>query len=244
MGHSGPRRGPRKPRAAVVAVRKPTSTVDVFFTNLFFALIPVLIGVLVIGALWVRSTWSAHDALTPATATPAARATAYERAGDRVPVSDIASLWARVGAQAIDSVIVFVLAIFIAELFWADDDGLMVFLMLPVAGLIYSVPMLLRGRVHGRTLGKLVVHTRLVRWTGEPIGLGTVLLREVVFKWTLMLGVVSIYSLFVPLVAAVVWAIADKSNRSWHDLLAGTIAVRAPAASRQHVVTPASSMSR
>ncbi|MEE8409509.1 MAG: RDD family protein [Myxococcota bacterium] len=82
----------------------------------------------------------------------------------------------------------------------------------------YNVIAAKRG---GRTAGRLVTGTVLVRASGRRLGWSLVLFRSTV-------GIVSL-ALFG---AGFFWSILDAKHRTWHDLLSGTVLVR------RHVAVP------
>jgi uncharacterized RDD family membrane protein YckC len=210
------------------------------------AILAVLFGVIAIGGLFVvRQAWQRRNGEKPRVPVQrSASATATPSRTDRVPVTAVASLWARAVAHGIDSAIVIVIALFMAalvsDLTSAIDEGFLVFLSLPVAAFVYSAPTVLRrGEHRGQTLGKQLVGIRLVTPEGEPVGPKTVVVREALLKWGVIMGIVSVFSLWAPLFISVVWAVLNRSNRAPHDLLSRTIVVyareRSPA---RHRVRP------
>jgi uncharacterized RDD family membrane protein YckC len=107
-----------------------------------------------------------------------------------------------------------------------------------ISGLIYLVyACILMGRGgagNGRTIGKQRMQLRVVRNSGEPVDLGTVVLREGVGKYLLpllyilrpgavTLGLAALYGLVDYLLP--LW---ERENRALHDLLAHTRVVEAP----------------
>jgi uncharacterized RDD family membrane protein YckC len=91
---------------------------------------------------------------------------------------------------------------------------------------------------NGQTLGKQWVGIRVVRVSGEPMGWGWSLLREVVLKeialWVAssIAGGLTFFLLGVggiaPYLADYLWPLWDDQNRAVHDMLAETRVVRAP----------------
>lgn len=71
-------------------------------------------------------------------------------------------------------------------------------------------------RPGGRTLGRRLVGTVVVRSSGRPYTVGVILLRAVGLLVTI--GTVGL---------GFFWALFDPHRRAWHDLLAGTVTVRA-----------------
>jgi uncharacterized RDD family membrane protein YckC len=81
-----------------------------------------------------------------------------------------------------------------------------------IAGTVYHAVFNQRG---GRTLGRRVAGTVLVRGSGRPMSWVVVTLRSV-------MSLVSLAFFG----AGYFWAIVDSKGRGWHDLLAGTVVVR------------------
>ena len=98
-------------------------------------------------------------------------------------------------------------------------------LALTVAVLLY--PPLIMARWDGRTLGKRLCAIRVVNLSGEPMSLGSAMLREVAIKW---IGIVVVGSSFTfglaPLID-VLWPLWDGERRAVHDILARTLVVKA-----------------
>ncbi|MCK5689975.1 RDD family protein, partial [Myxococcota bacterium] len=70
------------------------------------------------------------------------------------------------------------------------------------------------GLSGGRTIGRRLTHTVLVRMDGKKVHVGTILLRS--------LG--SLISL-AAFGAGFFWVLVDRHRRTWHDILAGTVVV-------------------
>lgn len=124
------------------------------------------------------------------------------------PVIDSATLpragfWRRVGASALDFIIVFALL--------AATHTLVLFLPLWLA---YHVGM---WNWKGTTIGGMVVGLKVVRLSGQPLNFVVALVR-------------SLFSIFSALVLGLgfFWAGWTKDKQSWHDLIAGTTIVRLP----------------
>lgn len=166
---------------------------------------------------------------------PAARAPALQGAGRHV----LASWSSRVAATLIDLALLILGAVAIVGLFAlvfvtgdvrAGAVSLLVGVL--VAGLALTVAMLLyppliMARWDGRTLGKRLCAIRVVNLSGEPMSLGSAMLREVAIKW---IGIVVVGSSFTfglaPLID-VLWPLWDGERRAVHDILARTLVVKA-----------------
>lgn len=93
-------------------------------------------------------------------------------------------------------------------------DGSLGVLVGWVAWLVWWVKAATRGTSPGKAmLGLVVADVR----TGQPVGLGRMLVREIPAKWVsgLVLGL------------GFLWVLARPDRRGWHDLLTGTIVTRA-----------------
>ncbi|MDT8861201.1 RDD family protein [Alkalihalobacillus sp. MEB130] len=124
-----------------------------------------------------------------------------------------AGFWIRLGANIIDSVIVFVGLGFISLLlfgsFFVDSFTILDF----ISPLYY---LLLPVFWYGYTLGKRAVGIRIARVDGYKVGIGTMLLRDVVagFVYAITLGIGVIVSFFM--------VVFREDKRSIHDFIAGT----------------------
>ncbi len=92
-----------------------------------------------------------------------------------------------------------------------------------VAGLFAFAYNFIAAKRGGRTAGRLVAGTVLVRVSGRRLGWSLALFRSIT-------GIVSL-ALFG---AGFFWSILDSKHRTWHDLLSGTVLVR------RHVALPPS----
>jgi len=70
-------------------------------------------------------------------------------------------------------------------------------------------------RYDGQTLGKKVMHIRVIRKDGQPIDDATAIVRAVAYhiSWVIVIGIL--------------WATWDSQHQGWHDKLAGTVVVKA-----------------
>jgi len=156
----------------------------------------------------------------------------------------LAGWGARLGAYAIDGLIVFVpFAIVFAVLAGAvgitgngNDDtalgGVIVALVLSVlvfalVALLYA-PLLMRraGERNGQTLGKQVVGIRAVRDNGQAWTFGPAALREVVLK-NIAVGIASSIIPLIPWFLNFFWPLWDDQNRALHDMAVSSHVVKA-----------------
>ncbi len=82
------------------------------------------------------------------------------------------------------------------------------------------------GAGNGRTWGKQIVGISVVRDNGEPFGLGSALVRELLAK-QLLFGLIGIATFYVLFLLDSLWPLWDGSNRALHDMIAKTHVVRA-----------------
>lgn len=126
--------------------------------------------------------------------------------------SNAVGFWRRLGASLLDGLIVGIPLALISYFMTGDTKGN---LFTNVVSTLYSL--LLPVFWYGYTVGKRMLGIRIVRLDGEPVGIGTMLLRVVVGIWliyTVTLGIGAIIS------AIMVGVRKDK--RAIHDLVAGT----------------------
>jgi uncharacterized RDD family membrane protein YckC len=136
----------------------------------------------------------------------------------------------RVGAWAIDSVICWGLAIVLLIPFATADDPNSdsddylgaIWLLLAIINFVayYTVTMRRQGEHNGQTLGKQAVGIRVARDDGAPVGVGTVLLREVLLK-----GIAGTLTGIGWLVDGL-WPLGEREQRALHDFPASTHVVR------------------
>jgi uncharacterized RDD family membrane protein YckC len=122
-------------------------------------------------------------------------------AGSGVAVMPRAGFWIRLTATALDFVLLVWLIPFVQALF-------------PFVWLTYHVGM---WSWRGTTIGGIVCRLKLVRLNGQPVNFGVALVR----------GLASIFSMVV-LFLGFFWAGWSRDRQSWHDIIAGTVMVRAP----------------
>ena len=156
-----------------------------------------------------------------------------------------ASWLARAGALLIDGGIVTVvslvvgtlLMVLLAPILSTGDGGAMIFLLLVVTFLpytlasvlvtiVYSVRLLSRsGAVNGQTYGRQALGVRVMRDDGRPMDGSSAAMREVVWK-LLVFGVGGSFLLFIPTLLDYLWPLWDPRGRTLHDKAAGTYVVR------------------
>ncbi|MGI8594476.1 MAG: RDD family protein [Solirubrobacteraceae bacterium] len=155
------------------------------------------------------------------------------------PGQHLLATWgSRVAATLIDLALLLLVAVAIVGLFAlvfvtgdATAGTVSVLVGLLVAGFALTVavllyPPLIMARWDGQTLGKRLCAIRVVNVSGEPMDLGSAMLREVAIKW---IGIVIIGSSFTFGVAALIdmlWPLWDGERRAVHDILARTLVVR------------------
>ena len=97
--------------------------------------------------------------------------------------------------------------------------GILAFFGYIAAALLYAQLLMARtGPKNGQTWGRQVVGVRVVRDTGEPVGFGYAVLRELVVK-TLLFGVVGGFFASIPTLLDYLWPLWDDENRALHDMI-------------------------
>ncbi|MGZ0049891.1 RDD family protein [Brevibacillus gelatini] len=126
--------------------------------------------------------------------------------------SNPVGFWRRLGASLLDGLIIGVpLAIISFWITGSAEDNLVTNLLTTLYNLL--VPVFWSGY----TIGKRIVGVRIARVDGEPVGIGTMLLRVLV-------GMMLVYGLTFGLaaIASLVMVCVRKDKRAIHDLIAGT----------------------
>jgi uncharacterized RDD family membrane protein YckC len=95
-------------------------------------------------------------------------------------------------------------------------SGEMPFMYLIYFGVIFSYFTYFWTRQHGQTLGQKIMGVRVVRLDGQPMSIGTSIVRVIGF-W--VNGLI--------LLLGWLWPLWDAQSQGWHDKMAGTIVVRA-----------------
>jgi uncharacterized RDD family membrane protein YckC len=187
------------------------------------------------------------EAAARAVAPPrAARSTQPAPAPQAVRRAAVPASWlARGGALLIDGAVVglisivlgLLLMVLVAPILSSGGTGAMVFLLLVVTFLpftlasvivtiAYSVRLLSRpGALNGQTYGRQALRLRVMRDDGRPMDGGSAAMREVVWK-LLVFGVGGSFLLFLPTLLDYLWPLWDDRGRTLHDKAAGTYVVR------------------
>ncbi len=152
----------------------------------------------------------------------------------------LAGWWRRVGATAIDGLIVGAVALAIMAplgvgIFASgnNETGVVAFalafaaaaLVVTLVAFIYA-PFLM-ARTNGQTLGRMATGIRVVRTSGERMTFGWAMLREVVVKVLLFNVLLGSASLGLAYLVDVLWPLWDEENRALHDFLVQTRTVMA-----------------
>ena len=143
--------------------------------------------------------------------------------------------WSRVAAAILDALILFALvaalvALVVVVALGSDVAGVVVgilaFFLYLAAVLLYAPVLMARpGDKNGQTWGRQIVGIRVVRDSGEPLGFGFAVLRELVVK-TLLFGVVGGFFASIPTLLDVLWPLWDDENRALHDMIVKTHVLR------------------
>ena len=152
----------------------------------------------------------------------------------------LATWLSRVGAQLIDGLIIGVgalipfLPIAAAIGIGANSDndtglvaaiGIAILWLFCVAIIAILYAPVLMARTNGKTLGRMVMHIRVVRTSGEPITFGFALLREVVVK-VFLVWVAGIFTFGLAWLIDHLWPLWDEENRALHDFVVSTRVVK------------------
>ncbi len=153
-----------------------------------------------------------------------------------VSPGEVAPVGARIGALAIDQVLVCAIGAVVlsaAGLIGAGDGAVHAPL---VAGAAMAVAVMAQWAAEARTgitVGNLLVGIRTVASsTGQPAGLGRVMLRAVVQGLGSVVPLVGVYVV----AGSGAWD-ASPTQRGWHDKAAGTMVLRRDAAGRERTLT-------
>src|ERR671914_109107 len=148
----------------------------------------------------------------------------------------LAGWWRRVGAFLLDGVIVSagalvlliaITAPFSVGFFAGDDFGFaslivglfFAIICVSIVALLYAP--LLMARTNGKTLGRMVCGTRVVRADTQPITFGFAMLREVAVK-ALLFGIAGAITAGLAQLADYLWPLWDEENRALHDFVVNT----------------------
>ena len=159
------------------------------------------------------------------------------------PGQPLASWGSRVGAAAIDwlvllipAVILFIVVVAGAIGISGDGDAsagaviaasVLFAILISLVWLLYAPVLMMREGAHnGQTWGKQLVGIRVVRDNGQRMSFGWAALREVVVKG-LAVGIASSIIPLIPWLLDVLWPLWDDQNRALHDMAVQTHVVRA-----------------
>lgn len=136
--------------------------------------------------------------------------TLYGEKPKRTLDAPLADLWPRLIALIIDN---FILGLVAGAGWFGSRSGAGAGLGFLI-GLAYQWFMLTQN--NGQTIGKMIMHVRVVKVNGEPLSAGDVVLRYLGY-----------YLNSIAFGLGWLWAMFDENRQGWHDKLAGTIVVRA-----------------
>jgi uncharacterized RDD family membrane protein YckC len=93
--------------------------------------------------------------------------------------------------------------------------------LVAIVALVYAPVML--WRTNGKTVGRIVAGTRLIRANGQPMTLGVAAVREIVMKF-LVVGVANAVTVGLPWATLLdsLWPLWDEENRALHDFPVNT----------------------
>jgi uncharacterized RDD family membrane protein YckC len=105
-------------------------------------------------------------------------------------------------------------------------SGILYTLVVAVVVLFYAPTLMARdGRHNGQSWGKQALGIRVVRDSGETVGFGWAVLREVVVK-QLLVGIASAIIPFIPWFLNYFWPLWDDQNRALHDMVVSSHVVK------------------
>ncbi|MFA9560600.1 RDD family protein [Evansella sp. AB-rgal1] len=134
-------------------------------------------------------------------------------------VDNPAGFWVRVGATILDMIFLGVVGLFISMSFYDFFFG-NVNVNIDLLEVLYHL--LLPVIWYGYTVGKRILEIRIARVDGEKVGIGTMLLRNVVG------GIVYALTLGFGLIVSAFMVAIREDKRSIHDLIAGTYVTHDP----------------
>ncbi|WP_028782363.1 RDD family protein [Thalassobacillus devorans] len=134
-------------------------------------------------------------------------------------VHNPAGFWNRLGARIMDSILMGVVAGIISAILFgefAPDD------YNPVDGIGVLYLLLLPLFWYGYTVGKRLTGVRIVKTNGENVGIGKMLLRELVG------GLVYAFTLGIALIVSAFMVGLREDKRGIHDFIGGTYVTHDP----------------
>ncbi len=135
---------------------------------------------------------------------------------------ELAGWGRRAGGYLIDSLLVFVVLWALISIFH-DHGRLLAAAVAELVQLVYVVAMI---ATRGQTLGMMAVRVRLhdTNTGSSVIGFPKALLRAITYGVIAIAGSLFIVLLVLP-VLNLLWPLWDPKNQTWHDKVAGTVAV-------------------
>ncbi len=143
---------------------------------------------------------------------------------------ELASPLQRLFARILDSIILAIVGVVVAELFLVvNDDSIVLYIFFFMCGVFYEVGMV---ATRGATLGKMVINLKVIDAETGAIPEW----RESFLRWFVLNGIAAILSFFSPTIAtlgvlvgilvalSILW---DPRKQGWHDMAAKTYVVRA-----------------
>ncbi|MFD2042964.1 RDD family protein [Ornithinibacillus salinisoli] len=128
-------------------------------------------------------------------------------------VNNPAGFWVRLGASIVDTILLTIVFGFVGLIiynqFFVED-----FSVIDILDMLYFL--LLPIFWYGYTVGKRVSGIRIARIDGEKLGLGTMLLRDVVA------GVIYLITFGIGVIVSAFMVGLREDKRSIHDFIAGT----------------------
>ena len=132
-----------------------------------------------------------------------------------VSVGQYSGFWIRLGAAAIDAVLVWVVSYLLSFVFFIVPGFHFMWSRFPVVFVLGMLYYWLMTGIKGQTVGKMLVGIKVVNAQGDTPGLGYAALREIPGK------IVSTLGLFI----GFFWVGLDPERQGWHDKIAGTYVV-------------------
>ena len=127
---------------------------------------------------------------------------------------EIASVGQRLGAFLVDFVISVLVGVvgLIAASAIGGDVNVVNFLV----SIGYWIVVLVMVATRGQSPGKIAIGIKIVKTDGRPIGFGTTLLREVI--WKIISSII--------ILLGYIWILFDGQRQGWHDKIASTYVVK------------------
>ncbi|AWX57053.1 MULTISPECIES: RDD family protein [Brevibacillus] len=125
--------------------------------------------------------------------------------------SNPVGFWRRLGAGLLDAIIIGLPLLLLTYIITGTtEDNLVTNIISSLYSLLVPVFW------HGYTVGKRIAGIRIARIDEEPVGIGTMLLRNLVG------GIVYVITLGLGIIVSAIMVAVRQDKRSIHDLIAGT----------------------